>query len=170
VFESWGELKTEVINEYPNALISKGQIWATEEEMEEGLKPRGVIKREAKFASTKPRGLLKTAVTVRSLKNLQHHLAVSGDHRTALKIGEEADLYIDVIACEYLDVDKLPDTAPGVLVQEIAFEAVFADPQRRERRTISLLRDAAEGDEMEALRKAKTQLPDLRAIAQTLEE
>jgi hypothetical protein len=118
----------------------------------------------------KPRGLLKTTVTIRSLKNLQHHLAVSGDHLAAIRIGEEVNSYIDDVVCEYLNIDQIPETIAGTLVREISFEAVFADPRRRERQMIRLLRDAAMGDEVEALRKAKTQLPDLRAVAQTLEE
>lgn len=118
----------------------------------------------------KPRGLLKTAVTIRSLKNLQHYLAVSGDHLTAVRIGEEVDPHIDDVACEYLDLDQIPETVSGTLVREISFEAVFADPRRRERQVIRLLREATMGDEVEALRKAKTKLPDLMAVALTLEE
>lgn len=120
----------------------------------------------------KPQGLLKTAVTVRSLKNLQHHLAVTDDHQAALTIGEEADLYVDDVACEYLDVDELPNTAAGTLVREIAFEAVFADPKCRERELINLLREAAEEGRSAvlALREAKIQLPNLRAVTRVLEE
>lgn len=119
----------------------------------------------------KLQGLLKTAVTIRSLKNLQHHLAVSGDHSTARGLGEEVDPQLNRVACKYLRVDQLPNTIAGTLVREIAFDAVFADPRRRERSLIRLLRKAAaEGDKVKALRKAKTQLPDLRAVAQMLEE
>ena len=115
--------------------------------------------------------LLKTAQRVRALRNVQQGMVVSGDHRSAWRIGPDVFRHMDKVARLYLGSTDPVGTPAGRLVREIACEAALADPARGHVELRRLLRRANRVGGREwvlRLRRARRRLPDLDRVARRL--
>lgn len=117
--------------------------------------------------------LHKRAITARALATTGRTLAVEGFHRDAAMLTPKIREHCDKLAAEYLSigVNSLPDTTNGRLVREIAFEAIFTDPQKSHEKLIGFLKEASKSDDHEVtliLRDVRHQIPDLDSMVDSL--
>lgn len=122
--------------------------------------------------------ILKTAQTVRSLRNTQRAMATSGDHRSAWQVGPDVREAMYTLANQYIGRSvTLRDNPVTQLVVEIACEAALAAPDIPHTHELKvLLRKANRMSRHQEhaqqwyrrLRAAKRQLPDIDNVIRHL--